>query len=78
MKPSILFPVLTAVLLLLVGCNKGGLPGLVVGKGQVIYDGTPLAGASVTFHPSEGLSDGRRSAIAQTDEQGKFVTVHGF
>lgn len=75
MKPSQFFPVVTTIVLLLsgfTGCNQGGLPGLVAGKGQVNYDGTPLPGATVTFLPAEGLADGRRSAAAMTDAQGKF------
>ena len=54
------------------GCNQGGLPGLVAGKGQVFYDGTPLSGATVTFLPSQGLADGRRSAVSVTDAEGRF------
>ena len=78
MKTTTVFPILGTIIFILsmsylVGCNKTGLPGLVVGKGQVVYDGNPLSEAMVTFFPSEGLGAERRSAVAKTDSEGKFV-----
>lgn len=56
------------------GCGKSGLPGLVSGKGIVLYDGQPLADANVTFIPAAG-SQGMRGASATTDQSGQFTLM---
>jgi hypothetical protein len=64
-------------LLLLTGCNRSGLRGLVSCSGEVTLDGAPLAGATVTLIPDkEGVAaEGaeQRNALATTDANGHFT-----
>ena len=63
------------------GCRSKKIDGLVPVEGIVLYDGIPLAWASMTFAPvksSESKDAPRergavRVATAQTDENGRFV-----
>ncbi|RMG00044.1 MAG: hypothetical protein D6741_07465 [Planctomycetota bacterium] len=55
----------------IVGCeSKKTLPTVPV-TGQILLDGQPLEGATVTFHPVE--REGRYSANGKTDAEGKFT-----
>jgi len=60
------------VLLLLIGCGRSGLPGLVPAAGIVTFNDVPIEGATVSFAPKSGTAD-VRSASATTDKNGKFV-----
>jgi hypothetical protein len=61
---------MAAVLLNLAGCGGSSkLSGLVQAQGEVKYKGSPLDGASITFHP---VGEGR-SASAVSDANGKFI-----
>ena len=42
-------------------------------RGQVLWEGKPLAGALVALHPLTSAGDQTLPARAETDEQGKFV-----
>ena len=53
-----------------IGCNKGGLPGLVKCEGTVSWKGEPVEEAFVAFSPKSS-TDGR-SASGTTDVQGRF------
>ncbi|MCL2743463.1 MAG: carboxypeptidase-like regulatory domain-containing protein [Planctomycetaceae bacterium] len=54
------------------GCGtSANLSGLVPGQGTVFYEGAPLAGATVTFHPVQ-QSEIERAASAITDSNGQF------
>jgi hypothetical protein len=56
----------------LLGCERNGAktPTTVPLTGVVSFDGAPVAGASVVFHP-EGTDD--RAASAVTDASGRFI-----
>lgn len=60
---------LVAVMALFVGCGSSDTPELGSVSGTVTLDGAPLAGATVMFRPKAG----GRPAMADTDEQGKYV-----
>ena len=62
------------VLLLLTGCGRSGLPGLVPAAGIVTLNDVPVEGASVSFSPKSGTPD-TRSASATTDKNGKFIAT---
>jgi 5-hydroxyisourate hydrolase-like protein (transthyretin family) len=73
MHRSWLVPALLAVASLgLAGCPKtGSLTGLVPASGTVTMNGSPVAGATVTFFPTQ-QGAGVHAASAMTDETGKF------
>ncbi len=52
------------------GCGRTGLKGLVSAEGVVLCDGVPLEGAVVSFFPS---SEEGRSAVGRSDVNGKFI-----
>jgi len=61
------------VFLTLIGCDRSGrLEGLVPASGTLLFNGTPVEGATIIFAPD---SDGSnvRSASATTDAKGKFT-----
>ncbi|RMF88639.1 MAG: carboxypeptidase regulatory-like domain-containing protein [Planctomycetota bacterium] len=58
-----------AVLLLVIGCNRGPNVGLV--EGVVTLDGQPVPNAMVTFSPI----DGGMSSTGTTDENGHYTLV---
>lgn len=59
--------------LLAEGCSRGEPPVYPV-HGRVLWQGKPLAEATVIFHPEGG---GSRSLTARTDRDGKFaLTTH--
>ena len=75
---KIMIKVLTYIALMALfvsGCKPKGLEGLVPASGQVLYDGNPLEGATVTFSPKSGTG---RAATAVTDAKGMFAmgTLH--
>lgn len=53
------------------GCNKNKMKGLKPVEGVVLYEGVPLAWASVSLNPSDGAT-GAKMATAMTDENGRF------
>lgn len=55
----------------IVGCNKNKMKGLRPVEGVVLYEGVPLAWASVSLNPSDGAT-GAKMATAMTDENGRF------
>jgi hypothetical protein len=64
------------LLLILTGCNRSGLQGLVLCSGVVTTDGSPLAGVTVTLIPDkEGAAENakQRNALATTDASGHFT-----
>lgn len=71
-KTKLLIFTVTLALICQAGCrSKSQLPGLVPAEGTVVYNGEPLAGASVTFHPVVKDAD-LRGASTITDQNGKF------
>lgn len=52
------------------GCGSGGLPPMARSTGTVTYQGAPVEGAKVMFHPVDG---GARSSYGVTDSEGKFT-----
>lgn len=54
-----------------VGCNDNKLKGLKPVEGVVLYEGVPLAWASVSLTPLDAAS-GAKMANAVTDENGRF------
>jgi len=62
-----------AAALLAAGCGSKGGQGVPV-NGVVTWDGQPLEGAAVSFHPTE-KTEGGGGGSALTDSAGKFVIV---
>lgn len=62
-----------AMLIATVGCGANTPPVEVV-TGKVMYNGTPLTEATITFHPSEANSAGAasRASSGETDGEGVF------
>ena len=61
-----------AVILIFTGCSpSSGLSGLYPCEGTVTHNGSPVAGASVTFYPDGGGGDAR-VAGGETDANGIF------
>lgn len=56
----------------LIGCGGGGGPDLAGVEGKVTYKSQPLAGAMVTFHPTEGPL-----ATGTTGSDGSFTLTTG-
>lgn len=54
------------------GCNNSKIKGLKPVEGVVIYEGVPLAWASVSMNPVDATSGGK-TATAVTDENGRFT-----
>ncbi|MDR1957484.1 MAG: carboxypeptidase-like regulatory domain-containing protein [Planctomycetaceae bacterium] len=72
MSKSVSVLVLMICTLFCAGCGKsGGLGGLVPAKGVLKFNGQPVEGASVTFHPTGQT----RSASAITDAKGNFTAM---
>jgi hypothetical protein len=54
------------------GCNKGStLSGLVPASGELLVNGKPVEGATISFH----LVEQTRAASAITDRNGKFTVM---
>ena len=66
MHRSIRLAVVSAIVLFC-GCNSSSGPQIVPTTGVVRFNGKPLVGARVVFHPASG-----RPAQATTDNEGKF------
>ncbi|MEE2989445.1 MAG: hypothetical protein VX715_02455 [Planctomycetota bacterium] len=73
MHKKLLVLAVGAMLIATVGCGSGYPPVQIV-KGTVMYNGAPLAEATVTFHPSEANDMGAasRASSGETDAQGVF------
>ena len=70
------FTVTTSIVVLLVflvlsGCGGPKVKGLVSVRGTVIYNGEPLAGASIGLTPKD-FSNGARIGTGTTNAEGKF------
>ena len=74
MKKRSMMTILVLLLATAVGCGRSGLPGLVPGKGIVLYDDQPLEEATVTFHTSE-TNPNARGAIGTTNSAGQFTLM---
>ena len=78
---SLVLYLLCLSLLFLSGCDKAGrLQGLVPAKGVVLYKGTPVEGASLTFVPDNAVSGTsssteQRPATAVSDASGRFTMM---
>lgn len=64
--------ILLLSIFLLTGCNSRKIEGLVPAEGTVVFNGDPLAGATVSFTP-KNFSAGDRIGTAMTNENGFFV-----
>ena len=73
MHKKLLVLAIGAMLIATVGCGAK-LPPVEIVTGTVMYNGAPLAEATVTFHPSEANSIGAasRASSGETDAQGVF------
>jgi len=60
-----------AAALLTASCEKGKLKIYAV-RGQVLYNGQPLKGVALAFHPVDAANDIGYPAHAKTDDQGNF------
>lgn len=60
---------LAVVAAAVLGCNTDQPPATYKVSGLVEYGGTPVSGATVTFHP---VDNDLRTAVAKTDEKGAF------
>lgn len=72
--------VMTTVVTIAGGCTgrwndpwKQKMPRTYAASGSVTYRGKPLEGATVVFHPLEGVAESRRAAAGVTDSAGRFV-----
>lgn len=70
---------LAAMVTMAVGCSgRSGdkwrrmMPATYTATGSVTYKGKPLEGATVVFHPRDGISESRRVAAGTTDTKGRF------
>lgn len=66
-RPAVL---LAAVCIPLAAAGCGGGPRLAPVSGTVTYNGKPLAGATIVFHPDQELA---RGAMGHTDDQGRYT-----
>jgi hypothetical protein len=57
--------------LMCVGCNDGRLK-IYPATGQVLYNGEPLSGVDVAFHPSDPKNNTSYPPHATTDDDGTF------
>jgi len=72
---KILVVLMSALCLSGLSCGKfGDIPGLVELKGRVIYKGTPVDGATITFSPTSP-SESTRSAVSMTESDGTFILM---
>jgi hypothetical protein len=67
-KPLTVVPVAFAFGLALCGCGGGDLPELGLVSGTVTFDGQPLTGVEVAFHPVDG-----RPAFGTTNAEGNYT-----
>jgi len=66
---------LTIISLAVAGCNRGPqLEGLAPCRGTVVFQGEPLAEASVVFSPKEN-KPGAKVAVATTNDKGAFTLL---
>jgi hypothetical protein len=72
--------ILRSILLVLAGGIAGcsGGPAVVKVTGIVTYQGNPLAGAKVSFVPTEEHDGRRPPAVAVTDAEGRFALKTNF
>lgn len=59
---------------LFIGCGDGQLKTYKV-SGQVLYNGQPLAGVDVAFHPVDAKNNTGYPPHATTDQEGKFLLM---
>lgn len=71
MKIAILTALTCAVIVLVVGCDRGDLPDLAPVSGTVTMDGQPLANKEVVFAPKGG-----RPSVGRTNEQGQYTMMY--
>src|SRR5262245_28938467 len=65
---------LCALTAALAGCSNGKLKTYPV-TGQVLYNGQPLAGVDVAFHPVDAKNNTGYPPHATTDQEGKFLLM---
>lgn len=63
---------LSVALLVLAGCGDGRVKVYPV-SGQVLYNGQPLKGVDLAFHPNDPKNDTGYPPHAKTDADGKFT-----
>ena len=54
------------------GCSSGDRGPMHPVRGQVLYNGKPVKGAQVVFHPLEPQSVNVQKPLAYTDAEGRF------
>jgi hypothetical protein len=68
---TITLVILTGVVVI-AGCSRDGLPGLVPAAGIVTLNGEPVEGAIISFAPGPDMQN-VRSASAMSDRNGRFA-----
>jgi hypothetical protein len=63
---------LALALLVGAGCSGGNRVPLHPVRGQVLYNGSPVAGALVVFHPRAPVAGQAQKPLAYTDAEGRF------
>lgn len=62
-----------ALFVIVAGCQQSNRLPVYPVKGQVLYNGKPLKGVSLAFHPVDPKNDIGYPAHAKTDEEGRFI-----
>lgn len=65
--------VVFALVVIAGGCQKSNRLPVYPVKGQVLYNGKPLKGVSLAFHPVDPKNDIGYPAHAKTDDDGRFL-----
>jgi hypothetical protein len=67
-----LLPVVILTLAVTAGCSDGKLKIYPV-SGQIMYNGQPLKGVEIAFHPTDAKNDTGYPPHGKTDADGKFI-----
>src|SRR5262245_51183411 len=74
-RTSVRLAALAVFVSVVVGCTGDGQLKVYPVTGQVLYNGEPLKGVDVAFHPTDPKNDTGYPPHATTDENGKFVLM---